>query len=115
MPPQILVVADHPNLGQLVERVLRRDGFIVSTARTGSDLACAFAFQPPDLLLTDLDMEQVDPRAVIACTRTHCPEIALLVMTSWLDDMHDAGVHVLPKPFALTTLLDRVRQALAAP
>ncbi|MGH2593743.1 MAG: response regulator, partial [Anaerolineae bacterium] len=56
----ILIVDDEPNVGDVLGIYLRRENFSVSIARDGAAALDEIERKPPDLLLLDLMLPQVD-------------------------------------------------------
>ena len=56
MQENVLVVDDHPEIRDLMVKILERRGYGVSTASDGHDALTQFALARPDLVITDLSM-----------------------------------------------------------
>jgi DNA-binding response OmpR family regulator len=56
MQENVLVVDDHPEIRDLMVKILERRGYRVSTASDGHDALTQFALVRPDLVITDLSM-----------------------------------------------------------
>jgi len=56
MQENVLVVDDHPEIQDLMVKILERRGYRVSTASDGHDALTQFALARPDLVITDLSM-----------------------------------------------------------
>ncbi len=116
----ILLVEDEKSLWQLTKRVLDRHGYRVCSAGTPAEALhqASDPRQPIDLLLTDLVMPDMLGNQLAAHIRAIRPGVPVLYMSGYarpiLDSQGalDPGVDLLEKPFAQTTLLSRVRQAL---
>lgn len=61
----VLIAEDDAFLLGIMRRAVSRDGIKVSTARNGQEAIDVIAKDPPDLLLLDLLMPQVDGFAVL--------------------------------------------------
>jgi len=59
-PKRILVVEDDEDLAALTERMLKDKGFRASRAGNGVEALAAIKAEPPDLVLLDIDMPQLD-------------------------------------------------------
>src|ERR1035441_3956103 len=67
---KILVIEDDPNICTLLEVSLKRAGYDVATADNGIDgLRRAHEFLP-DLILSDINMPQMDGRGVLKAVRS---------------------------------------------
>ncbi len=60
MAKRVLVVDDEPNIVLSLEFLMRRAGFEVEVARDGAEALEALAGTPPDLLLLDVMMPELD-------------------------------------------------------
>ena len=59
-PPSIVVLDDDPDFLDLNSRMLRRAGYRVRAFATSSEAMHAMQQDPPDLIITDLMMENLD-------------------------------------------------------
>jgi CheY-like chemotaxis protein len=66
-PTTILVIDDEPSLLRGVARVLRREGYTVATAANGRYALAQLQVQLYDVILSDLQMPDIDGRP---CTCT---------------------------------------------
>jgi DNA-binding response OmpR family regulator len=112
---RILIVEDDERLARRVAQVLGREGYTAETVGDGrSALACALA-EPFDLLIVDWMLPDLDGIQVVRRLRTAELSVPILMLTArgQIEDRVtglDAGADdYLPKPFAVTELLARVR------
>ncbi|MGA2286497.1 MAG: response regulator, partial [Dehalococcoidia bacterium] len=96
---------------------LSRHGFDVQTAETGGDAIESYALRPPDLILLDLGLPDIDGTEVIREVRARAatPIVVLSVRGAERDKVSalDLGADdYLTKPFGVEELLARVRVAL---
>jgi two-component system KDP operon response regulator KdpE len=114
---RILVVDDEPNILNTLAPLLRSHGYDVSTAANGRSAMEAVAAAPPDLMILDLglpDMDGVDVCAGVRA-RTALPILVLSARGREADKVRalDAGADdYVTKPFGADELLARVRAAL---
>ncbi len=81
--PVVLVVDDEVGIVRLCERLLKKEGFRVSTF-TNPEKAMEFlSNERVDLLLVDIRMPKVDGFSVVAFAKEHQPDIATLLMTGF--------------------------------
>jgi two-component system KDP operon response regulator KdpE len=119
---RVLVVDDEPGLRQALAINLRARGYEVDVAATGAEALEAAARRPPDAVVLDLGLPDMDGGEVIEGLRgwTQAPIIVLSARTTQADkvDALDLGADdYVTKPFGMGELLARLRAALrrAAP
>jgi two-component system, OmpR family, KDP operon response regulator KdpE len=116
-PSAILVVEDQPELMRALRINLRARQYDVLTARTGREALAVAASHPPDAIILDLGLPDIDGTEVIVELRRWCkaPIIVLSGRTSPGDKIGalDVGADdYVTKPFAVGELLARLRAAL---
>ena len=114
---RILVVEDDPSILRALKTNLTRHGFEVETAETGGQALDSFSCRPPDLILLDLGLPDIDGTVVIqeVRARARTPIVVLSVRGAEHDKVAalDLGADdYLTKPFGVGELLARVRVAL---
>jgi two-component system KDP operon response regulator KdpE len=115
--PHILVIDDEPQILRALKTILGEKDFKVSTASTGEEGLALAAANPPDIVILDLGLPDIDGFEVCGRLRewTQCPIIVLSVRESERDKVAalDKGADdYLVKPFGIEELLARVRVAL---
>ena len=115
--PHILVIDDEPQILRALKTILGEKDFKVSTASTGEEGLALAAANPPDIVILDLGLPDMDGFEVCSRLRewTQCPIIVLSVRESERDKVAalDKGADdYLVKPFGIEELLARVRVAL---
>ncbi len=118
----ILVVEDDEALKAIIARALRLYGYTVLEARHGDEalLLCERHRQRIHLLLTDVILPQLNGRQLAVRLAVLHPEMQILYMSGYTENavVHHgilrAEVHFLQKPFKVKTLLQKVREVLAA-
>ncbi len=115
--PLVLVVEDQPQLLRALRINLRARQYEVLTAGTGREALAAAAASPPDAMILDLGLPDMDGTEVIVAFRdwSRAPIIVLSGRTSPGDKIGalDAGADdYVTKPFAMGELLARLRAAL---
>jgi two-component system, OmpR family, KDP operon response regulator KdpE len=113
----ILVVEDEPGLTRALRINLRARHYDVQTAGTGREALAAAASRPPDAIILDLGLPDIDGTEVIVELRRWftAPIIVLSGRTSPGDKIGalDVGADdYVTKPFAMAELLARLRAAL---
>lgn len=120
---RILVVEDTLEIVRLIQRSLLLEGLQVDVASDGKTALAAVRDQPPDLILLDLMLPDIN--GIEICKRIRSMENAAdlpptpILMLTALDAVTDrvSGLEAgaddyLPKPFAITELLARVKALL---
>ena len=115
--PRILVVDDEPQITRVLRRSLAAHGYDVRTASDGVVALQAFGDWPPDLVITDLSMANVDGLQLCRNLRaiSQFPIIVLSVRGDQTTKVQalDAGADdYVTKPFGMDELLARIRAAL---
>lgn len=115
--PHILVIDDEPQILRAIRTILTEKDFKVTTASRGEEGLTLAAANPPDIVILDLGLPDMDGIEVCARLRewTQCPIIVLSVRDSEHDKVAalDKGADdYLTKPFGIEELLARVRVAL---
>ena len=115
--PHILVIDDEAQILRALRTILTAKQFKVSVASRGEEGLALAAAQPPDLVILDLSLPDMDGVEVCARLRewTQVPIIILSVRESERDKVIalDKGADdYLTKPFGIEELLARIRVAL---
>jgi two-component system KDP operon response regulator KdpE len=113
---RVLIVDDEPQILRALRINLRAREYEVFTAATGAEALAAAATHPPDLVILDLGLPDMDGIAVIAGLRgwTSVPVIVLSGRADSPDKVQalDAGADdYVTKPFGMEELLARMRAA----
>lgn len=115
--PHILVIDDEPQILRALRTILTEKHFHVTTASRGEEGLALAAANPPDIVILDLGLPDLDGTRVCARLRewTQIPIIVLSVRDGEMDKVaaldHGADDY-LTKPFGIEELLARVRVAL---
>lgn len=119
--PKVLVVDDEPLTHQLVGAILRAiDGMTISTAKTGSEGLAAAIADPPDLVISDISMPDMDGLTLTRKLR-ESPELAhtMIMLLTARDGAHEkyegfllGADDYLTKPFDVVELQLRTRALL---
>ncbi len=116
-PIHILVIDDEPQILRALRTILTEKQFRVTTASRGEEGLTLAAANPPDLIILDLGLPDMDGNEVCARLREwiQAPIIVLSVRDSEREKVAalDRGADdYLTKPFGIEELLARVRVAL---
>lgn len=121
--PRLLVVEDEPSISGFVRRGLIFEGYDVEVAETGRHALEAIRDRPPDMVILDVMLPEIDGIEVARRVRAaeesdELPRVPILMLTA-RDAVADrvAGLEIgaddyLVKPFDFDELLARVRALL---
>lgn len=112
-PYRVLVVEDDENLGQIIAEVLTAAGYEVQTADDGLHGFMMYVQQQPEVVLTDIQMPELDGLEMMRCIRAINPKVKTMYITGALNQYREAlikerneyGALVLDKPFSRNALL----------
>ncbi len=116
-PPRVLVVDDELQIRRSLRVTLRTNGYDVDEAATGEAAIDAVAVRPPELIILDLGLPDVDGVEVTRRLR-EWTRLPIIVLSAMGDDEAkvralDAGADdYVTKPFSVPELLARMRVAL---
>ena len=117
MPKSILVVDDDQSLRELLRLQLSAAGYDVSTASDGIEAGYAVLKNPPDLIITDVNMPHMDGYQFVEALKSDksLPKIPVIFLTSM--DEFDRGqqlgaVGYITKPVRADKLLAVVAEHL---
>jgi DNA-binding response OmpR family regulator len=115
---RVLVVEDDRSLGQFLQKGLILEGHTVEWAGDGEAALRYAARQPPELMVLDLGLPELDGVEVLEAMRSLAPDTAVLVLTgrSEMEERLrclDLGADdVMLKPFSFHELVARCRAIL---
>jgi signal transduction histidine kinase/CheY-like chemotaxis protein len=119
-PKRVLVVDDEAAIQAGLEIVLRKAGYAVQSVGTGADALAAIDGDPPDLVILDIGLPDLDGRDLLTRLRKqdHTRAIPVLALTGVADiraeDVLGCGAsEFLTKPVSPGVLTDTVRNLLA--
>lgn len=108
----LLIIDDNQDLADGFAVILADQGFEVSIAYNGNDGLCAFADNPADLVLLDINLPDINGVEVYRRLHKIDPAIRVLIMTGYcveqiLEQVIDSGnVEVFQRPFAIDQVFD---------
>lgn len=117
--PQILVVDDEPEIVSILEELLMKRGYLVSTADRGDRALQLIAKNNYSLILADLKMPGLDGFKLVRWMREQAPETAIIVMSGYglqaTGELERMGVmNYIVKPIDFDHLLSLMKE-LAPP
>ena len=117
----ILAVDDTPESLVLLERILTQAGYRVRPAHSGKLALAAAAANPPDLILLDVRMPELDGLEVCRRLKSHdqTRHIPIILISAfadvndWVVGLQLGAADYITKPFQTVELLTRVKTHLA--
>ncbi|MBK8286253.1 MAG: response regulator transcription factor [Ahniella sp.] len=112
---RILLAEDDPLIADGVAEALRQSGLVVNHVAGGRAACASLLADPPDILILDLGLPDMDGFEVLKYSKTHAPATQVLVLTardsteSKVRGLDGGADDYLTKPFARAELLARVR------
>ena len=122
-PVRVLVVDDNPDMRSFVKIVLERAGFEAQVAADGERALELQREHPAEVLITDIFMPERDGIELIQQFKSMFRQVKIIAMSGggqvarqdYLPVAADLGADaVLHKPFAAETLLNTLRDLVAA-
>ena len=120
---KILVVDDDAAMRRATSRALEAAGHIVAVHPNGRGAVQDIEKEPPDLLITDIFMPEMEGLETIRAARARQPTLPIIAMSCFtFEERDDLGiaekfgaVASLRKPFRPAELIELVDRLLAAP
>ena len=118
LPSRLLVIEDDPAIGSELVEALTGHGYDAGLAAAGFAALDEVQNRPPDLVLLDLGLPDIDGVALCRRLRAILPQAVIVVLTARAQEFEvvvalDAGADdYLTKPFRLTELMARLRAHL---
>jgi two-component system, OmpR family, response regulator len=118
MSAELLVVEDDPTLRELLAASLRFAGFAVSTTASGAEALRIAASRPPDLVVLDVMLPDLDGFEVLRRLRQVGQDLPVLFLTARdagedkVRGLTAGGDDYVTKPFRLEELVARIRAIL---
>ena len=115
---QLLMIEDDTRLATMVGEYLRQSGYAFAHAADATSGLDALQSTPPDLVILDLMLPDMDGLEVCRRIKASNPAVAVLMLTAKGDPMDRiVGLEIgaddyLPKPFEPRELLARIRAVL---
>lgn len=116
-PAEVLIVEDDADIAALLARRIGRRGHLARVAATGSSALAQAGAHPPDLVLLDLRLPDMDGWEVLDRLRDHealaqVPVLVVSMVEEDLDDDHGVDAYV-TKPFRSREIDAHVERLLA--
>ena len=115
----ILIIDDQQSLLTTLEMLFSKEGYEVETACGGGEgLTRLSVGKPPDLLITDVKMPEVDGIQILRAAKKLDPYLPVVLITAHaglqvaIDACNEGAYYFLEKPFANKHLLEICQEAL---
>jgi len=115
---KILVVDDEQSLRDVLSIMLKRAGYVVTTATDGEEAIDLVNKEIFDLVITDLRMPKVDGMEILKAVKSTSPETVVLLITAFasadsaVEAMKQGAYDYLTKPFQIDEVQLIIRNAL---
>lgn len=116
---QVLVVEDSPTQAHMVRGLLERAGHEVRTASNGVEGLKATDEFAPQVVVTDLQMPEMNGLELVGAIRRHSPAVPVVLMTAFgsediaVDALKRGAAYYVPKSQLVTDLVATVQRLLA--
>ena len=117
--PKMLVVDDEPDILELIEYNLKKEGYQVTTAKNGQEAVAEAKRTLPDLIILDIMMPKMDGYEVTRRIRQNknLPFIPILLITAYEDANVPQGLDLgandfIRKPIEYDELMARIKASL---
>lgn len=117
----IMVVEDDDELRDALCDTLRLAGYLVRQASDGADALKLLADTSVDLLISDIQMPNMDGHSLLKKLKQKHPDVPVMLMTAYgtiqqaVDAMRDGAVDYMVKPFEAEVLVNMVSRYAAIP
>jgi CheY-like chemotaxis protein len=119
MSAKVLIVEDNPDAREMLSFILRYEGYKVVTARDGSEGINQVKDACPDLIISDLEMPNLDGIEMVKTLR-HLPEykkVPILILSAYDNDSLNQAIQVganqaMRKPIEIDSLVSTVKGLL---
>jgi DNA-binding NtrC family response regulator len=105
MQRSILVVDDDDDVAEMLVKLLTEEGYRVRAVCDGKAALWQIEVEPPDLVLADVVMPQVDGVALTRQLRARGKSIPVVLMSAVYSYVDVPGLHFISKPFNLDAVL----------
>jgi len=118
---QIMVVEDDADLLEALSETLSTAGYGVAHAKDGSDALKLLEQQQFDLVVSDIQMPNMDGHSMLKKVKENHPDLPVMLMTAYgsiqqaVDAMRDGAVDYMVKPFEAEVLVNMVSRYAGQP
>jgi two-component system response regulator PilR (NtrC family) len=114
----ILIVDDELSMRELLDYMLKREGYRVDCAENGRKAAALVGQNNYDLLLCDIRLGDISGLDVLRACKQHQPDTVVIMISAYasteiaVEAMNEGAYDYVPKPFNKDELLETVAKAL---
>jgi CheY-like chemotaxis protein len=119
MSKHILVIDDEADIRDLLARYLASCGYRVTPAALAAEAQATVLRDPPDLIISDLQLEDMDGLEMIAQLKAGLPDVPVILLTGVLFDPQVVRENLskkvscyLEKTSSLSKIMEAVRRLL---
>lgn len=120
---RVLIAEDDPDITRILSRQLRREGFDPLVFTNGTDALAAFPESGAAMVITDIEMPNMDGLSLLAALRAHPTgrHLPIMMLTAMGDESYIVRAFELgaddyiTKPFSARELTARIRRLLRRP
>jgi len=118
MDERILIVDDEASVGQFLSIMLEREGYKVEAVLSGKDALEKIAENPPQVVLADLRMPEMDGIELLTRIKEEDPRIAVVIMTAYgslesaVEAMRKGAFDYVMKPFQIEEIKLVIKRAI---
>jgi DNA-binding NtrC family response regulator len=119
MKQKILIIDDEASIRSLLEQFLTGYGYLIATAATAAEALASVQRDPPQLILSDLQLEDADGLELIVQLKAALPDTPVILLTGVLFDaevvrnvLSKRVASYLAKTSPLARILEEVRRLL---
>jgi two-component system response regulator PilR (NtrC family) len=115
---RVLIVDDEEVLRDVLDAVLRREGFDIVTASTGEEALSLLDTEEIDLIILDVMLPGISGIDAMRAIRISNPTLPVIIITAFssidgaIDAMKQGAFHYIPKPFKNEEVVLTVNKAL---
>jgi two-component system response regulator AtoC len=117
MAERVLIVDDEPNLREMLEAILRREGYAVEGVGSAEEALRALGERPADVVITDLRMPGMNGVELVAALHQGGSTATIIAMTAYggtetaVEVMKAGAYDYISKPFKPSEILLTLRKA----
>jgi two-component system response regulator AtoC len=117
---RVYILDDEANMVRILGKILTTRGFEIAQFTDPAEAVRAIERDPPDVLVTDVSMPEMNGMEVLARARAVAPATRVVIITAYgtidgaIQALKDGAVEYITKPFETPDLLAKIERAAAA-